>query len=153
MLVKTHLLITLLFILILFPFMNYPILFLIIAIIATYIPDIDSRFSKTGNHFYLRPIQWFIGHRGFVHSFTFLILVTFGFVLFIPIIAFPFFLGYCSHLLADSLTIYGTRPFYPSNWKCSGSIRTGGFLEKVIFLVLVVVNSCLFVSVFFNMLF
>jgi len=50
MLIKTHLAITLFFALLLIGYVNSPILFLVVALIATYIPDIDSKHSKIGKN-------------------------------------------------------------------------------------------------------
>jgi len=126
-------------------FVKLPLLFLVIALLATYIPDIDSKYSKIGHHFFLRPLQWFAKHRGFVHSFTFLILVTLGLVLFFPVVSLAFFLGYSSHLIADSFTVEGIKPFYPSKKVCCGSIRTGSFSETNIFIVFLLMDLVLFV--------
>ena len=115
MMIKTHLAITLFFVLLFVPFVKWPLLFLVIALFATYLPDIDSKHSKIGRHFFLRPFQWFAKHRGFVHSFTFLSLITLGLVFFFPLISLAFFVGYGSHLIADSFTIEGIKPFHP--WK------------------------------------
>ena len=114
MLIKTHLAITLFFALLFIPFVKWPLLFLVIAMLATYLPDIDSRHSKIGHHFFMRPIQWFAKHRGFVHSFTFLILITIGLALFFPIVSLAFFVGYGSHLVADSFTVEGKEFFEKS---------------------------------------
>ncbi len=146
MLIKTHLAITLFIALLFVPFVNLPLLFLVVALLATYIPDIDSKHSKIGHHFFMRPFQWIAKHRGFVHSFTFLILITFAFVLFVPFLALAFFLGYCSHLIADSFTIEGIKPFYPYKKVSRGRIRTGGVSETNIFVIFILLDLFLFVS-------
>ena len=148
MLIKTHLAITLFFVLLFVPFVKLPLLFLIVALLATYLPDIDSKHSKIGHHFFLRPIQWFAKHRGFVHSFTFLFLITLGFVLFIPFFALPFFLGYSSHLIADSFTIEGIKPFYPYRKISNGRIRTGTLSETNVFVFFIFIDLILFVTQF-----
>jgi len=145
MLIKTHLAITLFLALLFVPFVSYPLLFLAVALIATYLPDIDSKNSKIGNHFILRPFQWFAEHRGFVHSFTFLILITIGLVLFLPLFALPLFLGYSSHLIADSFTLEGIKPFYPIKKTSSGSILTGSIFETNVFIVFILVDIFLIV--------
>ena len=48
MLIKTHLTITLFFVLLLLPFVSYKIIFIAIALLTTYIPDIDLESSKLG---------------------------------------------------------------------------------------------------------
>ncbi len=133
MLIKTHLIITLFFVLLLLPFVSYKIIFIVIALLATYIPDIDLKSSKLGRKIIFRPLQFFVKHWGAFHSFTFLFLITFIFLMFIPRIALGFFVGYASHLFADSLTISGIIPFFPWKWKTSWKIRTGGRIEKILF--------------------
>ncbi|MBI2003845.1 metal-dependent hydrolase [Candidatus Pacearchaeota archaeon] len=149
MLIKTHLMITLFFILILLPFVSYKIIFIIIALLATYIPDIDTNNSKLGKKIIFRPLQFFARHRGAFHSFTFLFLITFIFLMFIPRIALGFFVGYASHLFADSLTISGIIPFFPWKRKSSGGIRTGGRTERILFFILLVINLLLIVRYIF----
>jgi len=143
MLIKTHLIITLFFVLLLLPFVSHKIVFIVIALLATYIPDIDLENSKLGKNKIFRPLQFFMKHRGFFHSFTFLFLITLVFIMFIPIIALGFFLGYASHLFADSFTPNGITPFYPWKRKSKGNIKTGGRFESVVFLILLIVNLLL----------
>jgi len=145
MLNKTHLVITVFFILLFLPLINYKISFVIIALIATLIPDFDTKFSSTGKNFLLRPFQFFLKHRDILHSFTFAILLTLFFVLFFPILAFGFFVGYVSHLVADSFTILGIKPFYPFKKIINGKIQTGGKIESVIFGVFVIVDLAMLV--------
>ena len=121
------------------------------ALIATYIPDIDTKHSKIGQYFFLRPMQWVVKHRGMFHSFIFLILITLFFVFFIPVLALGFFLGYGLHLFADSFTIEGIKPFYPFGKKSCGKIRTGGKSETTIFMVFVVLNLVLIFKMILNM--
>ncbi len=143
MLIKTHLAITGFFVLLLLPFVSHKILFVILALVATYIPDIDLKDSKLGKKKIFRPLQIFVKHRGFFHSFSFLFLVTFVFVLFVPILALGFFLGYASHLFADSFTKDGIAPFYPWKRKSTGRIRTGGKVESSVFLVILILDLVL----------
>ncbi|GBE19582.1 MAG TPA: metal-dependent hydrolase [Candidatus Pacearchaeota archaeon] len=144
MLIRTHLLITLFFVMVFFESVEHKFIFLVVAVLATYIPDIDSKFSKIGNRKILRILQFFIKHRGMIHSFSFLLLITMFFVLFIPILAFGFFLGYGLHLLADSFTITGIMPFYPYKKKISGKIRTGGRSETAVLVLFVIGDLGLF---------
>ena len=144
MLIRTHLLITLFFVMVFFESVEHKFIFLIVAVLATYIPDIDSKFSKIGNRKILRILQFFIKHRGMIHSFSFLLLITLFFVLFFPILAFGFFLGYGLHLLADSFTITGITPFYPYKKKISGKVRTGGKSETSVLVLFIVADLVLF---------
>ena len=149
MLIKTHLTITLFFVLLLLPFVSYKIIFIAIALLTTYIPDIDLESSKLGRKIIFRPLQFFVKHRGVFHSFTFLFLITFIFLMLVPKIALGFFVGYASHLFADSLTISGITPFFPWKRKIFGKIRTGGKTEKILFFVLLIVNLLLIVRYIF----
>lgn len=150
MLIKTHLAITLFFVLLLLPFISNKIIFILIALLATYIPDIDLSSSKLGRKIIFRPLQFFVKHRGAFHSFTFLFLITFIFTMFIPIIALGFFVGYASHLFADSFTLSGITPFPPWKKKISGALRTGSNTEKILFFILLVVNLLLIVRYIFG---
>jgi len=129
MLIRTHLVITIFFILIFLSSVNNKLVFVLTALFATFLPDIDTRYSKLGKRKLARILQFFTKHRGIIHSFTFLIGCTFLLVLFFPIISLGFFLGYGLHLLADSFTRDGIRPFYPLKKGIRGSLRTGGSIE------------------------
>ena len=146
MLLRTHLLITLFFGLLFFPFVNYPLLFMVVALVSTYIPDIDLKYPVGKKRFFLKPLQWMVSHRGFLHSFVFLLLITLGFVLFFPLFALPFFLGYASHLMADSFTVKGIRPFYPFSYSCKGKIKTGGISETNVIIFFMIANLFLILS-------
>jgi membrane-bound metal-dependent hydrolase YbcI (DUF457 family) len=52
-------------------------------------------------------------------------------------------LGYSSHLISDSFTIDGVKFFYPFGKSYSGKIRTGGLVEKSIFVVFSLVDLTL----------
>lgn len=138
MLLKTHLAISIFFILLLLPLIEYKIVFVIIAIIATYIPDIDSRFSKIGKSKIFRILQWLTKHRGIIHSFTFLLILSFLLFSISHVLVLGFFLGYGLHLLADSFTVSGIRPFWPFKISFSGIIRTGKLMEKIILVLFVI---------------
>ncbi|MAH03687.1 hypothetical protein CMI39_02785 [Candidatus Pacearchaeota archaeon] len=149
MLIRTHLIITLFFILLLLPFVNNKLLFIIIALLATFVPDIDTKNSKLGKYLIFRPIQWFSKHRGIIHSISFLIFLTIILWLFFPEVSFGFFVGFSSHLIADSLTVSGVSLFYPiSRKKFSGIIRTGGMSETIIFVIFLIADLWLLFSKF-----
>ena len=125
------------------------IIFIILSMFGSLLPDIDKPGSTLGKK--IKPLSWFfeqtLGHRTFSHSLLFvllLILVTY------PIIGLSYAaaisIGMLSHLGADSLTISGIRPFYPLHkFRVSGYIRTGGFSEKLFFIfILILVFILLF---------
>tara|TARA_Y100000034_G_scaffold17454_1_gene19090 strand:+ start:7183 stop:7641 length:459 start_codon:yes stop_codon:yes gene_type:complete len=149
MLIRTHLIITLFFILLLLSFVNNKLIFIIVALFATYIPDIDTKKSKIGKYLIFRPIQWFSKHRGIIHSLVFLFFLTFLLWLFFPEVSFGFFVGFGSHLISDSLTVRGVSLFFPfSRKKISGIIKTGGISETIIFVVFLIADLWLLLSKF-----
>jgi inner membrane protein len=143
MLIRTHLAITGFFILLLISSVEYKLIFMVFALLATYVPDIDSRFSTLGSKKIARVLQFFTKHRGIIHSFTFLLVLTFFIALFFPIASLGFFVGYASHLFADSFTIEGIKPFYPSKAVSKGKVATGGVVEKGILIVFIVLDLTL----------
>ena len=139
MLMRTHVLLALTIGLAILPSVTHKFSFLPIIVFATLLPDIDCAQSYLGRAWFLRPLQWITRHRGLLHSLTFCFLMTLLFVLFLPFIALPFFLGYALHLFADSLTGEGIKPWWPVQEEMCGKIRTGGAIERGIFYILCVV--------------
>lgn len=107
-----------------------------LLLFASLLPDIDNSRSIVGRKF--KSVNWMFKHRSFFHSifamilFTVLIQVIFN----KQNLSLLFMFGYLSHLVADSLTIEGTKPFYPKKKVIKGKLRVGSFLETVIFLIL-----------------
>jgi len=149
MLLKTHLAISIFFILLLINSVESKLFFIIVALLSTYIPDIDSRYSTLGRKKINRILQWFTKHRGVIHSFTFLLLITLLLTLFFPVLALGFFLGYGLHLFADSFTSEGIRPFYPFKKRVRGPVKTGGRFEIMFLVGFVILDLFLFFQRFF----
>lgn len=114
------------------PFVNA----LVVAAVAALVPDLDHP------HGYLSRGNWAIvsiairkttRHRGWTHSllgafiFTVISLIIFWYFKAKLLYAFPFLLGYISHLISDSLNPTGVNWLWPWNpEKISiASIRTG----------------------------
>lgn len=152
MLIKTHLAITCFIILLLLPFVSAKWIFVCFALVATYLPDLDSRYSSMGHKTAARFLQFFTRHRGIIHSFSFLFLVTLVLVLFFPVVSLGFFVGYSSHLFADSFTIEGIRPFYPMKRVSNGKLATGGALEKGVFSVFLIADLVLVWVLLFSLI-
>lgn len=150
MLIRTHLVITLFFILLLISVVEHKVIFFVFAVLATYVPDIDSRYSSLGRRRIARILQFFTKHRGITHSFTFLILIAFLIALFFPKVSLGFFVGYASHLIADSFTKEGIRPFYPLKVVSRGGVTTGGIFEKGILYSFIAVDILIFVWLFLS---
>ncbi len=140
MMYKTHLATGAFFALLFLPAVTHRASFVIVLLICSLLPDIDTMHSKIGRHWLLRPLQWCLKHRDLLHSFTFCLIFTGFFAFYFPIIALPFFLGYAGHLVADAITIEGIRAFWPLKKITSGRIRTGGKAEKVLFYAIILID-------------
>lgn len=151
MLFRTHLMFGIFAILLMISFVNDKTVFVIIVLIGTIIPDIDHADSKIGKRLVFRPLQFFIKHRGMVHSFTIALLGSIVIALFFPVASFGFFLGYCVHLLCDSFTKEGIEPFWPLDYRTHGYLITGEKYEEMLFVFMIAVNLVLFfVLVYYN---
>ncbi len=150
MLFRTHLAIAIFFILLFLSKVEHKISFVLVLFAAAVIPDIDTRFSKLGKRKIFRLLQFFVKHRGLFHSFFFLIFVTLVLVLFIPVISLPFFLGYSSHLVADSFTIEGIYQFYPIKKRVSGEIKNGSRAEILVLIIVVLVDAAMILAKVFS---
>lgn len=145
---KTHLAIGLAVALYFLPFVNNEFIFFPVVVVASMIPDIDSAFSVVGKKRIFKPIQLMTGHRGILHTYTFCMAVSILFAFFVPVLALPFFLGYSFHLFADSFTVMGIKPFWPFKMKSKGVVKTGGPIDKGIFVVFVIIDVVLSIMSF-----
>ncbi|MBS3092392.1 metal-dependent hydrolase [Candidatus Pacearchaeota archaeon] len=144
---KTHLAISIFVILLFLPYISEDInkiIFAFTAFIATFIPDVDIRFSKAGKIPFTGILRFFTKHRGMVHSLTLCLIISVIIALFFPILAFGFFTGYSTHLIADSFTKMGIKPFWPLKFEVKGWITTGSKIERGIFYVFVALDLVLF---------
>lgn len=148
MFIKTHIILVIFFILFFFQYIDSPLIFFIVSIFATIIPDIDNKFSKIGHYKILRIFNFFMKHRGMIHSFTIMFFLSFLIFLFFKNILIPFIFGYSLHLILDSLTIKGITPFYPFKMQIKGKIKTGGIIESIIF-ILFILADLFFISIYF----
>ena len=126
---RTHLIFAALLFLALSGFFSFPVLFVVFAIIGAVLPDFDL---------------WLGGlHRKLLHNvwaLLVIIFVGFHFSLLDKAIAIALSIGFLSHLLADSLTPAGIKPFWPfpiPHFK--GPIKTGGFFEFILTIILLAV--------------
>ncbi len=148
MLARTHFVFGLFLALIFFAEVNNKLIFLPVVLIASLLPDIDCMYSYLGKNKLFRPLQFFVKHRGAIHSLTICLIISLAFAFFIPVLAFPFFLGYAGHLFIDSITPDGIRPLWPLKNCISGKIGTGGNIEKMFFYFLIIVSFILALSLF-----
>jgi len=112
------------------------LLFILIACFVALIPDIDNRDSKLGKH--VKFISKIFNHRGILHTVfppigLFLLFNYLGYNL----IGLAVLIGYLSHILIDAFTPEGINFLHPfTSFRISGFIRTGTFLETILFLLL-----------------
>ena len=119
------------------------IIFLGMLLLGSILPDIDESHSTINRCTGIvgKIISFFFEHRGIFHS------LLFAFIFFVGITQYwsnyygwALQLGYCAHLLGDALTKRGVQIFYPfSHFKLKGPLRTGGFLEAIVLVLIVVV--------------
>jgi len=143
--IRTHVMIGLAAALFLLTSVENKLVFLPVVLLASALPDLDTAHSSVGSKWYFRPLQFFTTHRGVMHSLTICFVISMAFAFYIPVLALPFFLGYSLHLVGDSFTIDGIRPFWPLKKEVEGRVRTGGVFESGIFYSAVLVNILLFV--------
>jgi membrane-bound metal-dependent hydrolase YbcI (DUF457 family) len=149
---RTHLVIAVFFTLLLFQNSPNFFLFLFVSIVATLIPDVDSKNSKIGRRKPARIINFFMKHRGIVHSFLFLAFLSLMIFIFWKEILLPFVLGYSLHLISDSFTLQGTRLFYPFKLRVKGIIKTGGIVEFFIFTAFCFADLFLIINKFYSVI-
>lgn len=153
MLARTHFIVALFVYLICFNFIQDKLIFGAFLFLATFLVDIDSRKSKIGNHWFLRPMQWFIPHRGIFHSLFFAFLISYLIYLLNFQAALGFLVGYLLHLVLDCLTKQGVSLFKPfSSKKFKGFLKSGGIIEEIIFVLLLLADIFLVGKRFFEML-
>ena len=124
--------------------------FLGASAVGALLPDIDIKGSTISNDQKVLSfiVRTFFGHRGFTHSLLCLLALTSLIYSATTLFSVPFGneavwgfgLGYFSHLFLDALNPKGIPLFYPikTHIRIMG-IRTGGFLEKIVRLGLLVV--------------
>jgi len=136
MLFRTHIVFSLAVYCLLAYYVAMPFYVLIFVLLATAFVDIDVKSSRVGKSLFLRPFQWMTRHRGVVHS----LLAALVLSLFIGSVnlwaGFGFFVGYSSHLLLDCFTRAGVGLFWPLGFKIKGFVKSGGIIEQVIFVLL-----------------
>lgn len=145
MMLRTHVAIVVLIILLFLPYVSNEFIFIPVVLFACLLPDIDTGFSTIGKFQGGRVIQFLVRHRGLFHSLTFCFALTFFLAVFLPVVALPFFLGYSLHLIADSFTREGIKPFWPYKMVSSWKLRTGSLMETNLFIFFIVLDLLVFI--------
>jgi membrane-bound metal-dependent hydrolase YbcI (DUF457 family) len=149
MLIRTHLSIVTAAIILVLPYINgfsSKIIFVGVAFFATLLPDIDNSYSILGKYKIFRPLQFFVQHRGPLHSFSFMIFVFVILYIFHAISAFAFLFGFGLHLFLDGFTRQGIYPFWPYTRKLSWRLKTGSLFETLFFVFFIILDFFLFYS-------
>lgn len=141
MLFKTHITFALLISLYIFSYFKLtPIFSIIIILFSSLLPDLDIINSKISKINPLRKLTKYIfKHRGTLHSLFTPLLIYLIIYIIHKQIALLILIGYSSHLILDSFTKQGIKPFYPlSNIKFKGNTTTNSIIEKALFWLLAI---------------
>lgn len=124
--------------------------FLLFVIVGALFVDIDSKKSFIGKIILFRPLQWIFSHRGVFHTILFAILFSLVVAFFDRWLGVAFAFGYLSHLLLDCFTPAGVRLFWPIwDGKIGFGVRSGGLIEEILFVLLLLADVILFGKLFF----
>ena len=93
MLLRTHVMFAIFMILLFVSHVSDKFIFMIMVLVATVIPDLDSGFSSYGRHLIFRPLQFFVKHRGIIHSFTTAVVLSAFIAIWFPVASFGFFVA------------------------------------------------------------
>ena len=124
---------------------NNQILFMIMVLLGSALPDIDHPESKVGKR--VKIIGFLFEHRGFFHSIfaaliLYLVLLSFSSFAAYSVYITGLVMGYLSHILIDAITKEGIMPFHPlSRFRLNGFIRTGKVLEYIILVLLILFDA------------
>jgi len=148
MLLRTHLAFAFLIIFLFVKHVNNQWIFIAMVLVSTVLPDLDTGFSSWGRHWIFRPLQFFVKHRGIIHSLTTATLLSILLAAFWPIASLGFFVGYSAHIILDSFTREGVQPFWPLKTKSYGFISSGGRIEDSLFVFLILADIILIIFIF-----
>jgi inner membrane protein len=148
MLCRTHLVGALVIGLIFLQYKPQPRLMVFFAalFLSALLPDIDAPKSAIGEK--IPVLSWLlrllVGHRTLFHAIWLPAILFFAFSN--KSISMGIIIGYCSHLLLDSLNKEGVQPLYPLKLRFRGFMETGGPTEHILFLSLLISAAILAVG-------
>ena len=143
MLFRTHLVFGLVCYFLLTCFVEIPFFVLGFVLLGSIFVDIDSWNSKIGKRFWF--LSCFLRHRGALHSLVGALFFSLVVGVFSLWGGFGFFVGHVSHLVLDCFTKMGVNLFWPFVFRVKGGVRSGGWIEDVLF-VLFLFSDVLFVA-------
>jgi len=138
MLGRTHMAFGLLCALIFLPIIQprYEMVFIGIVVLGSLLPDIDERRSKISRKIPLIAtlLSFFVKHRGIFHSLFMALPLSALIWWFSPTSGYALFIGYCSHLVTDGMTVQGVNFLHPvMTLRMKGPLKTGSFIELILF--------------------
>ena len=125
------------------------IIFCIILLASTSLPDIDTKDSKISRKIPILPsiLSIFTTHRGIIHSIYPVIILSAILYPYNSFYTLAFIIGYLSHLILDALTLQGINFLHPfTQFHIKGFIKTGSILELILFISLIAISAFLIVS-------
>ena len=125
------------------------IIFCVILLTSTSLPDIDTKDSKISRKIPILPslLSIFTVHRGIIHSIYPVIILSVVLYQYNGFYTFAFIIGYSSHLILDALTLQGVNFFHPfAQFHVKGFIKTGSIFELILFISLIAISAFLAVS-------
>jgi inner membrane protein len=143
MLFRTHFLFGMLVWFVVGIFVEMPFFVLGFVLLGSVFVDVDSYKSRAGNRWWVRPLQWMTRHRGILHSLVGAVVLSLVVGVFSRWAGFGFFVGYVSHLVLDCFTRMGVGLFWPFSFKVRGFVRSGSWMEDVLFVLLLGVDVLL----------
>jgi len=115
----------------------YQAIFLILIVLSSYLPDIDTPKSKLGKSLFFisYPLKFIFGHRKLFHS------------IFIPLILF----GLLTHLIGDAFSKEGIMFLYPiSKFKLNGFFKVGGNFEMFLASLFLIIDFLIILFYFLS---
>jgi inner membrane protein len=138
MLFRTHVLFGFLVFFILERFVDMPVFVLGFVLLGAVFVDVDSCSSKIGRRFWF--LSWFFRHRGILHSLVAGLVSSLIVGFFSLWAGFGFFVGYVSHLIMDCFTRMGVKLFWPLDFRVKGFVRSGSWVEDVVFVLFLILD-------------
>ena len=119
-------------------FIEMPFFVLAFVLLGSIFVDIDSGTSRIGKRVWF--LSWLFRHRGFLHSLFACLLLSLIVGALNLWAGFGFFVGYFFHLSMDCFTRMGVLLFWPFGFKVRGFVKSGSWVEDVLFVMLLVLN-------------
>ena len=117
------------------------VMFFLLVLLGSILPDIDERRSKINRWSGIigSIVAFFAKHRGFFHSLLCYVLLFFVVYYYFSLYyAVALFIGYLAHMVGDGFTKMGVQPFYPFfEFKIRGPLKVGGMAEGAVMVLLV----------------